>query len=314
MLDLSARTVPTFYFVGVTTGKSSARTVWPDWMGVLETPDVVFEGVDLPLHADPVAYRQVVEHIKQDPLSLGALVTTHKIDLLDASRDMFDELGSYARTLNEVSSISKWDGKLVGDATDPIATRYTLDAMLDVGYFGRCGAHLLCLGAGGAASAISLHFISRPSAADRPQRIVVVDLLQSRLDKLRAMVERQQTDVEFEFVLSPEVSINDQLMESLPDGSMVINATGLGKDRPGSPISDAACFPRNGIAWELNYRGELDFMHQALAQQATRDLRVEDGWIYFLHGWSQVINRVLHMDIVGEQFDRFAAAADAIRG
>ncbi len=119
--------------------------------------------------------------------------------------------------------------------------------------------------------------------------------------------------INFEYVLSQDVSINDQLMETLPDGSMVINATGLGKDRPGSPISDDARFPRNSIAWELNYRGELDFMHQALAQQATRDLRVEDGWVYFLHGWSQVINQVLHVEITGEQFDRFAAAANAIR-
>lgn len=314
MLDLSARTVPTFYFVGVTTSQSSARKVWPDWMRVLARPDVIFEGIDLPMHADPAAYRRVVEHIRNDPLSLGALVTTHKIDLLDASRDLFDELGSYAQTLNEVSSISKWRGQLVGDATDPIATKFTLDAMLDAVYFGRSGGHLLCLGAGGAASAISLHFITRPDAGDRPQRFVVVDLLQSRLDKLRAMVERQQTDIDFEYVLSPNASDNDQLMEALPDGSMVINATGLGKDRPGSPISDGVGFPRNGIAWELNYRGDLDFMHQALAQQKSRNLRVEDGWIYFLHGWSQVINRVLHMDIVGEQFRRFAAAADAIRG
>ncbi len=314
MLDLSARRRPTFYFIGVTTGQSSARTVWPDWMSVLERPDVVFEGVDLPLHADPAAYRQVVEHIKHDPLSLGALVTTHKIDLLESARDLFDELGSDARTLNEVSSISKWDGKLVGDATDPIATRLTLDVMLEADYFGQSGGHLLCLGAGGAASAISLHFITRPDAGDRPQRVVVVDLLQSRLDKLRAMVEGQQTDINFEYVLSRDVSINDRLMETLPDGSMVINATGLGKDRPGSPISNAARFPRNGIAWELNYRGELDFMHQALAQQTSRRLRVEDGRVYFLHGWSQVINRVLHMEIAGEQFVRFAAAANAICG
>ena len=318
MPELTSPSTPTFYFVGVTTGQSSARTVWPHWMAVLGRPDVAFEGIDLPLHAQPAAYRQVVEFIKREPLALGALVTTHKIDLLDATRDLFDELGAYARTLNEVSSIAKRDGRLVGDATDPIASRYTLDTMLGQGYFERSGGHLLCLGAGGAASAISLHFLTRLNAADRPQRIIVTDLLQSRLDKLRGMIERQQTDIDFEYVLSRDLlcheeAVNDRLMETLPDGSMVINATGLGKDRPGSPISEAARFPRNGIAWELNYRGELDFLHQALAQQAARNLRVEDGWVYFLHGWSQVINQVLDMDIVGDIYDRFAAAADAIR-
>ena len=32
-------------------------------------------------------------------------------------------------------------------------------------------------------------------------------------------------------------------MERLPEGSVVINATGAGKDFPGSPVSDAGLFP-----------------------------------------------------------------------
>ena len=47
----------------------------------------------------------------------------------------------------------------------------------------------------------------------------------------------------------------------MPDfDTLVINATGLGKDAPGSPISDAAQFPLNGIAWDFNYRGDLVFL------------------------------------------------------
>ena len=30
----------------------------------------------------------------------------------------------------------------------------------------------------------------------------------------------------------------------------------------------------------------LFFMHQALAQREKRNLTVEDGWVYFLHGWT----------------------------
>ena len=82
-------------------------------------------------------------------------------------------------------------------------------------------------------------------------------------------------------------------MASLPEYSIVINATGMGKDTPGSPLTDLGIFPKNGIAWEFNYRGELDFMHQALRQIESRNLKVEDGWVYFLHGWSQVIAEVL---------------------
>ena len=63
---------------------------------------------------------------------------------------------------------------------------------------------------------------------------------------------------------------NDALMSKLPEGSLVINATGMGKDRPGSPISEAGIFPKNGLVWELNYRGELDFLKQA--QSSKRSL------------------------------------------
>jgi shikimate 5-dehydrogenase len=59
------------------------------------------------------------------------------------------------------------------------------------------------------------------------------------------------------------------------------------KDLPGSPITDQGLFPVNEIVWELNYRGELGFMYQARAQSETRKIRVEDGWLYFLHGWTQ---------------------------
>mgnify|MGYP001290183903 CR=1 FL=1 len=80
------KTQPTFYFIGVTTGKSSIRKIFPKWMEVLGRPEVVLEGVDLKIHDEPENYRRVVTQIKEDPLSLGALVTTHKIDLVTAAR------------------------------------------------------------------------------------------------------------------------------------------------------------------------------------------------------------------------------------
>jgi shikimate dehydrogenase len=102
-------------------------------------------------------------------------------------------------------------------------------------------------------------------------------------------------------------------MQSLPDYSIVINATGMGKDIPGSPITNEGLFPKNGIAWEFNYRGELDFMHQALAQKVARNLHVEDGWLYFVHGWTQVVAQVLHVDLTPELFDRLNEAAESVR-
>jgi len=99
----------------------------------------------------------------------------------------------------------------------------------------------------------------------------------------------------------------------LPPGSVVINATGMGKDRPGSPITEAGVFPDHGLVWELNYRGALDFLQQARRQQAERKLKIEDGWNYFLHGWTQVIAEVFHLTLTPELFTQLDSAASASR-
>lgn len=310
---IEKKQVPTFYFVGVTTGKSSIMKVFPLWVKELGRPDILIEGVDLRLHDEPEAYRQVVAQIKYDPLSLGALVTTHKIDLLNAARDMFDYLDPYAEICGEVSSISKRGKALEGHAKDPITSGLSLDAVLGEGYFGRTSGEVLCFGAGGSAVAIALHLINKQNRGDRPRRFVVVNRSTPRLESMQKMVESLDTDIAFEYVHNQDPTYNDEIMATMREGSIVINATGMGKDRPGSPITDAGLFPLNAIAWELNYRGELNFMHQALAQRETRDVTVEDGWLYFLHGWTQVIAQVLHMTIDQELFERLARVAEQVR-
>lgn len=307
------RSVPTFYFIGVTTGKSSIRKVFPLWMEALGRPEVVLEGVDCRIHDDPEVYRRIVAQIKYDPLSLGALVTTHKIDLLNAARDYFDYLDPYAQITGEVSSISKRDGRLEGHAKDPITSGLSLDAIIGPGYFGRTGGEVLCFGAGGSAIATLLHLINKPDPADRPRRFIFVNRSQGRLDHARQMVESLQTDIQIEYVCNSDPLVNDRLMAQMPDYSIVINATGMGKDTPGSPITWQGQFPRNGVAWEFNYRGELDFLHQALAQAESRQLRVEDGWVYFVHGWAQVVAQVLHFELTPELFARLEQLAASVR-
>ena len=72
--------------------------------------------------------------------------------------------------------------------------------------------------------------------------------------------------------------------------------------------------PATYEAWEFNYRGELDFMHQSLAQVESRNVKVEDGWIYFVHGWTQVVAQVLHFDLTPALFDKLNEAASSVRG
>jgi shikimate 5-dehydrogenase len=103
--------------------------------------------------------------------------------------------------------------------------------------------------------------------------------------------------VPVEYYLCPVPEENDNVVSLLPPGSMVVNATGLGKDAPGSPLTDRAPWPREGFAWDFNYRGDLRFLDQARAQQEEKHLHVEDGWIYFIHGWTRVIAEVFHIEI-----------------
>jgi shikimate dehydrogenase len=306
--------VPTFYFVGVTTTKSSIMKVFPLWMKILGREEVMIEGIDCKIHDDPEVYRQVVAQIKHDPLSLGALVTTHKIDLLTAARDMFDYLDPYAEITDEISSISKLDGRLEGHAKDPITSGLSLDAIISKDYFGRTGGHVLSFGAGGSAIATLLHLIRKEGKADRPERFTFVNRSQGRLDHAREMVSGLETDIQVEYIQNSDPAVNDKIMEQFPPYSIIINATGMGKDTPGSPITWEGRFPACSIAWEFNYRGELDFMHQALAQVQSQRVVVEDGWLYFVHGWTQVVAQVLHFDLTPQLFDQMNAAASTVRG
>lgn len=308
------KTVPTFYFIGVTTGKSSSVKVFPLWMKVLGREDVLMEGIDCKIHDETEVYRRVVAQIKYDPLSLGGLVTTHKIDLLNAARDLFDHLDPYAAITGEVSSISKRNDRLEGHAKDPLTSGASLDAIIEKGYFGKTHGHVLCFGAGGSGVATLLHLINKKDREDRPQKFVFVNRSQGRLDHAKEMVSRLNTDIEVEYICNSDPLVNDKFMEKSPPYSLIINATGMGKDTPGSPITWEGKFPMHSIAWEFNYRGELDFMHQALAQVENRKVNVEDGWIYFVHGWAKVVAQVLHFELTPALFDQLNQAASTVRG
>jgi shikimate 5-dehydrogenase len=117
----------------------------------------------------------------------------------------------------------------------------------------------------------------------------------------------------YRYVQTSDSLAADALVAALPPGSLVVNATGMGKDRPGSPVSDAVVFPEHGVAWEFNYRGSLDFLQQALRQCDDRRLSVEDGWRYFVHGWTQVIADVFAIAMPAERVELLARLADRVR-
>lgn len=307
MSELPACERPTLFFVGVTTSSSSIMRVFPRWSQILGLGADI-RGYDAPLRAPAENYRRIVEHIGSDPLAAGALVTSHKIDLLNACRDMFDVLDPHALTTGEISCISKRGAQLVGHAKDPISSAAAWRAFVPAGHFAG-DAEVLCLGGGGSAVAISVALASFPDPADRPRRLVIVNRSEKRLAHLKEVHAKLDSDITFEYLVHEDPRANDELMAGLPAGSMVINATGMGKDLPGSPLTDEGIFPRNGLVWELNYRGELEFLKQARRQERERGLQVEDGWVYFLHGWTSVIAEVFDIVIDDAAFAALDAAA-----
>lgn len=304
---------PTLYFIGVTTGSSSIMKLFPLWAKALGLNDAVIKGIDIEIHAAPQVYREVVDFLKNDPLSLGALITTHKIDLFHAAKDMFEYLDPYASIFGELSCISKKDGRLEGYAKDPISSGLALEAFTPRQYWKEHRGEAFIMGAGGSSIALSSYLLNKEHGENIPSKLIISNRTKERLDEIRRIVQKVNPDIPAEFHLTPDPVLNDAILAKLKPYSLVANATGLGKDRPGSPLTDNCVFPADSLVWEFNYRGELDFMHQAIRQKTDRRLHVEDGWIYFIHGWTQVVAEVFHVDIIGKVLESCEEIANEMR-
>ena len=302
-------TAPTLYFIGVTTGQSSIMKVLPKWADALGLKDAVIKGIDFAPHSSAEEYREAVTFIKNDPLSLGALVTTHKIDLFNTCKDLFEYVDPYAERLGEVSSISKKGGKLCAHAKDPISSGLALENFVPANYWTQYDGDVLLLGAGGSTLAMSVYFAQEQFGANVPKRIIIANRSVPRLESAQAILDGINPKIHFEYIHNPSPADNDKTLASLKPHSLIVNATGLGKDGPGSPLTDDCVFPEDSLVWEINYRGDLLFKRQAEAQAQSRRLHVEDGWIYFIHGWTQVISEVFQIDIKGELLEKLSEIA-----
>ncbi|MFJ2552227.1 shikimate dehydrogenase [Microbacterium sp. NPDC087591] len=298
-------------FVGVSTGSSSIMQVFPRWAEVLGLPTRNLVGHDLPMDAPPAQYIAMVEQIRDDPRHRGALVTTHKMNVFAAASGLFDELDPFAVSCSEISSISKRGDRLIGRAKDPLTVDLALNDFLPADHFARTGAEVVILGAGGSGTALSWALAER---ADAPSKVTVTARDDEKLTHLREVHAQHGTPDGFiTYVRTDTAEHAAALVAAAPAGSLIVNATGLGKDRPGSPLTDDVVFPENAVVWEFNYRGSLEFLHQARAQEAARALHVVDGWRYFIHGWSQVVADVFELELTPEIVEQLADAAEFAR-
>lgn len=270
------------YFLGVTTGASSIHRIFPRWAELAGVGGAVLHGVDLAVEATAASYRRAVENLRDDAEAWGALVTTHKVGLYAHARDLFAGLDPEAERLGEVGCIVKRGGRLTGQAVDTVTAGLALSAI------GPFRGRALIMGAGGAGVALATHLPG----------VTLTDISAERLEQARS-----RTAAECRLVRSAED--HDRLIQSLPAGSLIVNATGMGKDRPGAPVNAAVRFPAHSIAWDFNYRGKLLMLDYARAQ----GIRAVDGWQYFLHGWSQIMARVFGFELTNPLFTAMRAAA-----
>ena len=161
---------------------------------------------------------------------------------------------------------------------------------------------------------MSLYLTQEKFGDNVPKRITLANRSLPRLESAKSILDGLNPNVSFHFKHCPQPIGNDALIAALPLHSLVVNATGLGKDAPGSPTTDAVRYPERSLVWEINYRGDLIFMDQAKAQAKERNLHVEDGWVYFIHGWTQVIAEVFNVRIEGETLERMSDIAMSMVG
>ncbi len=282
----------TVWFVGVSTAGSLIHRAMPRWRPLLGG-DVTVRGRDLPLDAPSGAFRSLLDQLRGDGEARGAVVTSHKIALYRAAGDLFAGLDELAVACGEVNAVRRTSGGLVGFARDPVSVGRVVDRIWPAG----TGNEVVCLGAGGTAVALGRHLLARR----RAPHLVFADRRSEAAAHLRDRLGREVTT---RVGLGPW----DSLVAGARPGTLVVNATGMGKDRPGAPVSPRARFPPDAVVWELNYRGDLPL----LAQARTQHVAVHDGWSLFCEGWAAALAAVLDLDDAGLG-DRFEQAAAPLR-
>ncbi len=301
---------PVVLFLGVSTAASAVHWYFPRWAGNFPEP-VRLIGIDLPAAAPRREYEDLLDWIARNQQVRGMVITSHKIDLFRAGSSRFAAAGRLSTMLGEISALRRTSsGDLLAYATDPLSARAAA-AELNLG---TSGGETICLGAGGAAVALVAALtlpgtdltdtrpapdaryapgVNAPGSPLNEGDIHVTDLRPDRLAHLMHAASSLGVASRVVPHLHKDTSANTGLLAGHPGARLVVNATGLGKDRPGSPLTDQAVFPCHCAVWDMNYRGPLTFLQQARAQQQACGLQIADGWRFFLHGWTNALARIL---------------------
>ncbi len=297
-----------FAFVGVTTRSSAVVGLFRAWCDILGVNWTLVHW-DLAVDSPPNAYDRIVADFRSLDV-LGGLVTTHKANLFSSKWRAFDLLEPLSTILNEIGVVFKREGELCGGVSDVESGSVILASLTSSKVWLEGNRHAYILGAGGAGLAALWNLGYR--GVGEAKQITIVDPDPYR----REMAKRISSDSSFLCHVTVTAGVDGQADECIngsEHGSLVINATGLGKDRAGSPVSSEFVFPCAATVWDFNYRGELEFLKLAESQAALRGLVIHDGFDYFACGWSFVMSRVAGRPWSLEVFSQFLSVAAAAR-
>jgi shikimate dehydrogenase len=303
---------PLITFLGVSTSGSLAHDAFPHWAEILSV-NWALRGVDLPVRSPHRTYRTWLENLRDNPAVVGAVITAHKLSAYDAGTKLFVARDLYSALAHEVNAVSSEPGGLSGFARDPLSLSHLLPTLV-----ADPPRRVICFGAGGAATALLLACLTLVASSEAggrlepqpdPPDLVFVDVDESALHALGEVARSCAV---------PGISVRLQLLsanspavvralDAAAPGDLVVNATGLGKERPGSPVTGA--LPPGVVAWDLNYRGPLSFLCEARRAGAVP----VDGWEYFVAGWAGALTAIASVPLTADLLARFGAAAAHLR-
>jgi shikimate dehydrogenase len=293
---------PQVVFIGASASMSRANLYFAGWAGVVGLAGTLI-ALDVAPDQGAGEYERLVGQLLV-PEVVGGVVTNHKVGLFREFRCRDWQVSDTATALEVVSCFRTAPGGFEGNAEEPLAIERAIREISAVNGAGPY-RELLIFGAGGAGRAIA-YAASRMSEFGLA-RINITDTRMNRVEDVRRLSRDWGAEVNVELALNREV--NNAMLKNAQPGCLVVNATGLGKDLRGSPLSSDSVFPMGSSAWDLNYRGGLDFLHHARTQSGGRGVRVFDGQTLFTAGWMEAMTYIARTHASDDVFARFQALA-----
>jgi shikimate dehydrogenase len=290
-------------FLGRDAARSLAVTAFPAWMAVLKE-ECELVCVNMPPNMADREYVALIHELRSRPGCVGMQVTNHKVALFQAARQEFDGFSGDCTVLEEAGGIVITDNRLIGISPDSAAFRREFGNHRELA----SSVEVVLLGGGGAARAVVLVASTLPGV----QKISVTEVNPRRRLDFSRWVSNLGPDLQVHIDVLP-ADANDELVSCAGNGALIVNASGMGKDVEGSPVSSSVEFPQESTVWDLNYRGQLDFLVHARQQAEAKRLRIIDGFSLFISNWTWLLENVLRKQLNDQDRSDLWQATQLIR-